>query len=1347
MKKLALLGLSVLALSVGGLSQLQNVNKDAEARDATIIVKLKGDVRNASYDAILNKQNAVLNEISSTITSNYRVINRYSNALNGFVLEVPSAYVSSIRYLNSVDKVNYNNPIAESSSINDGFTYEIKVNANSTASAKTMEKPEGTNEGHGTFIAILDTGFYITNDEQGKQVYHNVFKPLPAEDAVISQAALKAKIDAAKKFNGKYDNDHSTYYNTKVPFYYDYGGDKANSVNPDFDVYAEGQDHGTHVASIAAGNAGDEYQGVAPKAQLALMKVFTTYMSGQSYQSGAYPAAVLAALEDCLVLGVDSINMSLGSNLNDFDDGEIVEDVIRDLEKAGTFVNVAAGNDGKGQYSNTVYRYWQKDMVESNILSSYANNLAAMTVASAQPDEQFYGEAFTVDGKNIQYHDEVTNYNSTSGKVEYSPERHLMDLYDDTPGAKNEIEFYYTGDDGLGRAEEYNGKTMTGKLAVVNRGDITFREKVENATAAGAVALAIINNTNDTEFNIRMSFAKDSDKTPFTPAIPVIFVLQRDKEAFSNATSNKITLVKNKDLENAYARQISDYSSDGMRYDLSIKPEISTPGENIKGAVLGAVDKYESMSGTSMATPNYAGAVALMISNHLGDANYRKSINARLMSTAQPMKDNTPDQNYTSVRRQGAGLVNLDAAINSPVYLDGIDASGNKLGKAKIELFNNNDIKAGKVKLSFKAINEGEAAISYTAKTYVLAPALDEYSEEIYPEFAGQKFQTTNEQLVEVFTDTVNVPVGETTINLPEHTIAASKLEALDADFESGCILEGFVILEATGQKQLSIPFLGYYGDLAAVSPVEPFDFEREEGKLYNSDIMNYFLTQSIGKSDDYDYTKADYTSRIVAGYWENTSGVSVSNALLYNKSGITRMTDGNGNTVNSLGMNPYTGKFDKDALFMGNNGYSNTMIIQQFVNRSVRTNTLTLTNKANNKVVLTDHMFDNLMGSDKDADGNAIYPLYKSHFDSSLFDRGYMAHRAYSIIPLYSVDETSKKQVNYPDGEYEMKFEYQLSAGSTYTVSYNLTIESNLPVLQKVEAVKVGGQDYYRFYYNDANVAVVKINETNYPLTEGADGKLYADVPAGAFDSSKAVIVNSTDTAFGQQKFFMHVDDPYMVQVYNPIMMSGYDFSYTVAGEGTNDQTFTFEITKNGKTAQLSDNVTYRMLVPEGLDAATLKVATINAKGQEKTLKVTKIGDQIEFSAAIRVIRFTSDFLPGSAVLESISVSGPTKKQYDVGEAFDPAGLVVTAYYSNGATQVIPEGQYTLSEPDMSTAGNKVVTVTYKDKETTFTIKVGKSDDKKAGCFGSVVSCGSLMAMLAAFGVTLISLKRKKAI
>ena len=692
MKKIALLGLSLAAMALGSAPQLLNVNKNVEARDATIIVKMKGKVDNVSREQLIMKQNLLLNEISQNITSNYRVVNRYTNIFNGFVLEVPSAYVSNIRYLDAVSLVNYNVFMEGPTSYNDGFQYEIKVSSRS-ASAETMEKPDGTNNGAGTFIAILDTGFYIQTAENGAQTYHHVFAPLASEDAIVTQASLKAKIDAAPGFHGKYDATHSTYYNNKVPFYYDYGGDKSGSVIPDFDVYAEGQEHGTHVASIAGGNAGSEYEGVAPRAQMALMKVFTTYMSGSNYASGAYSSAVLNALEDCLVLGVDSINMSLGSNLNDFDDGEIVEDTIRALENKGTFVNVAAGNEGKGQWSGTVYRYWQKDMVESNILSSYANNLAAMTVASTQADFQFYGEALTIDGKNIQYSDQVTNYNSTSGQVIYTPERHLMDLL---ATGKDEFDFVYLP--GLGNASEYDNIDVNGKIAVVNRGDITFKEKVDNAVAAGAIAVAIIDNTTATEFNIRMSFSNNND---YTPAVPVVFILNKDKEVFANSSTNKAKLLKNVDLDNPNGRIISDYSSDGMRYDLSIKPEIATPGENIKGAVLGAVDKYESMSGTSMATPNFAGAVALMIGEHLNDANYRKSINARLMSTAVPMKDNTPNHNFTSVRRQGAGLVNLNAAINSKVYLDGVDKDGNTIGKAKIELRNNDDIKAGKLDLSF----------------------------------------------------------------------------------------------------------------------------------------------------------------------------------------------------------------------------------------------------------------------------------------------------------------------------------------------------------------------------------------------------------------------------------------------------------------------------------------------------------------------------------------------------------------------------------------------------------------------------------------------------------------------
>ena len=1388
MKKLALLGLSVAALCVGGFSQLQNVNKVAEARDATIIVKLKGDVSKNSQKAILAKQNAVLSDISNNITHNYRVKNRYSHALNGIVLEVPSAYVSSIRYLDGVDKVNYNNMMFETSSIDDGVNYEITLGSGSgTASSQTMEKPSGTNEGSGTFVAILDNGFYIKTNEDGTQEYHEVFRPLENDaDIVVTQASLKAKIDAAEKFNGMYDDDHTTYYNTKVPFYFDYGGDRM-SPSQDFDVYAEGQDHGTHVASIAGGNS-NQYQGIAPKAQLALMKVFVTYISGLEYKSGAYPSSILSALEDCLVLGVDTINMSLGSNLNDFDDGEIIEDVIRQLNNKGTFVNVAAGNSGKDQWSKTSYKYWQRDTVESNIISSYANNMAAMTIASAQPDFQFYGEAITVDGNNIQYSDQVTNYTSSDGQVTFDPELRLMDLYDDSEGATNEIEFFYTGDTGVGALKEYEGVDMHGKIAIVNRGSINFGTKVENAYSLGAVAIGIIDNTSNTEFNLRMLFSTDTVSN-YKPLIPVIFILNKDKETFSKAQNNVLKLLKNQDLGNPTKRQISDYSSDGMRYDLSIKPEVSTPGENIKGAVLGATDKYESMSGTSMATPNYTGAVALMISNHLNDAEYRKTINARLMSTAQPMKDNSADHIYTSVRRQGAGLVNLDAAINSKVYLDGVDTNGNSIGKAKIELFNNEKIKAGKLDLSFKAINEGENAVSYTAKTYVLAPKLEEYSADIYPELAGEKMQSTNEQLVQVFTDTVNIPVGATTINLPEHTIDSDKLAALDADFEYGCILEGFVILEATNSlKQLSIPFLGYYGNLDEVSPVEPFDFEREEGKIYNSDILNYFITQSIGKSDTYDYTKADYTSRIVAGYWPDQSKVSVSDALLRNTSGITRITDSNGDAVKRVGLNPHTGLLDRNALFVGNNGSTNTMIIQQYVTRSVWTNDLTLTSKATNEVVLRDHMFDNRMGSQTNSEtGEETYPLYKSIFDDSMFDSGYLAHRAYTIIPLYSADE-NKVQTNYPDGEYEMKFSYQLSSGSVYEMSYTLTIESTVPTLNNIEKISKDGQEYYRFQYNDDNLSVVNINGNKYDVVKEGN-VLYADVPVSAFADGNVALVTSLDTAYGQEKCLTHVDGKYFITASHRIFIAGYDFSYDVQGEDTNSQVITFEITKNNKTVSISGAVSYRMRVPDGLDIDTLKVYTVDSRGREKEISFNKNGNIIEFSNTIRKFHLASDpVFMGLTVTSSVN-------EYTTGDTFDASVLTVNANYSDGSVVALNASDYTVSAVDLSTAGEKNVVISYQGFEASLTINVkdpaplppdnppsggdssdpgqasipgqtsnpgetsnpvtpsepaannepAASEEKKSGCAGSIAGISMMSLVVSAFGIILVSLKKKK--
>lgn len=64
-----------------------------------------------------------------------------------------------------------------------------------------------------------------------------------------------------------------------------------------------------------------------------------------------------------------------------------------------------------------------------------------------------------------------------------------------------------------------------------------------------------------------------------------------------------------------------------------------------------------------------------------------------------------------------------------------------------------------------------------------------------------------------------------------------------------------------------------------------------------------------------------------------------------------------------------------------------------------------------------------------------------------------------------------------------------------------------------------------------------------------------------------------------------------------------------------------------------------------------------------------------------------------------------PTKARYFVGETFDSAGLVITAYYNDNTSEQVTG--YTLSSPDMSVYGNKTVTVTFDEKTVDFNILV----------------------------------------
>jgi len=78
---------------------------------------------------------------------------------------------------------------------------------------------------------------------------------------------------------------------------------------------------------------------------------------------------------------------------------------------------------------------------------------------------------------------------------------------------------------------------------------------------------------------------------------------------------------------------------------------------------------------------------------------------------------------------------------------------------------------------------------------------------------------------------------------------------------------------------------------------------------------------------------------------------------------------------------------------------------------------------------------------------------------------------------------------------------------------------------------------------------------------------------------------------------------------------------------------------------------------------------------------------------------------------VSSISVNAmPTKTVYTVGEAFSSSGLSIKVNMSDGTSKTVTSG-FTVSSPDMSTAGTKTVTVTYQDKTTSFTIIVNPKE------------------------------------
>ena len=1020
-------------------------------RDTDLIVLAKDGVSNEDLK----------NEIRSLVGFNYRVLSTYDGIANGIRIKVNSNYVSSIKRLNGVECACINATFEVSQdTVSEYYDSDAYYTASQikNSSKETMNVPTSSKEGEGTFLAVIDNGLLLN---------HTAFTDLDSSTTKrVSKNDIKDRISstgfAAEK--GKNKNIDDYYYNSKIVYYYDYG-------NGDHDVYSQFGSHGMHTSSTAVANG--DFKGIAPKAQLAFLKVGEDSSTGSSITHDA----LINAFNDCYYLGVDAISFSIGSALDESGDEDIIT-ILNRLEDNDVIINVAAGNDGKGNWSGTgAYANFLTTQVETGVLGSYATYDSTTVVAAGVLDSDSSAESvLSVNGTILTGYDQCVDRKSSSTTTTFTPQKPFHSLI---PSGEDAVALEYVVVPGLGESKDYQGIDVKGKIALIQRGSITFADKVKNAMANGAVA-CIIGNGEGLGSSAYFELSEIN-----TNCIPT-YGVGLETYNWLKEEENKVVVIT-KD-------QMTSFSSDGALGSLSIKPEILSPGQNIIGAVSDdkVNNRYQYYDGTSMATPNYSGSVMLALGEYKATSEedrlaYAKTLKNRFMSTANPVFQSTDIP--TSVRRQGAGMVDVSGAINSKVYLKGTN------DEAKVELKNNDNVKKGLLDFDVTFVNDKKVSGSYTPTLYVTVPETVELDSETYPTYKGVKFQSTNQRLVKkVQLSEVKLDGSSEQKYHVSYQISENDLNEILGDYPDGIQVEGYVIFEpkTSSLEELSIPYLGFVGDYTKGEVVEPFQFEKEDGKLYTSDLLNSVLQDNVG------LTNANFSSY----FGVTTGGLSAieMEPIYKHQKNIEE---------EFLPINATLESDGKYHLKAGNVGSADTLYIQQFVNRSVLDNTITMTN-SKGMVVLTDHMFDLVHSSGSDS---ATQPLTKTCLVTSLLTQssGYVASsRAYTIIPL----KDKKNDAYYEDGNYNIEFSYTLMDGSVQTKEYVLEISSSNEDYN-VESISTSSDELVlNFTTNMAKVTIGDIEGTKRSAKQFAFKK--SDLKAGDVGYTFKAVSESYSVSYG---------------------------------------------------------------------------------------------------------------------------------------------------------------------------------------------------------------------------------------
>jgi subtilisin family serine protease len=366
------------------------------------------------------------------------------------------------------------------------------------------------------------------------------------------------------------DDDGNGYTNDY--YGYDFAGDLGAEPDSDPMDVDTLPGHGTHVAGIIAAIPDNGYGivGVCGIAKIMSLKVSSDGINISTY-------AWMEAMDYAMAMKTGGVNIvAINASFGDYGYSSVEMDAVAAAGDVGIVFCAASGNDGVDNDVTPVYP------------AGYDLPNVIAVAATGQDDNLWegsnYGEV-TVDvgAPGVNIYSCRPSHISTRASVTADP---------DTWSA---VGFIYAGistgttgivyDCGQGYPSDFPVE-VSGNIALIERGTIMFREKVENAMAAGATAAIIYNNVPG-GFAGTLQYPGDR--------IPAVSMSQTDGQALLGRGNVSATVVNRADASAAYI----------------------------------------FYAGTSMACPHVTGATALMAASYPNDNAVQRV--ARVLACAEPL--------------------------------------------------------------------------------------------------------------------------------------------------------------------------------------------------------------------------------------------------------------------------------------------------------------------------------------------------------------------------------------------------------------------------------------------------------------------------------------------------------------------------------------------------------------------------------------------------------------------------------------------------------------------------------------------------------------------------------------